>query len=115
MAYKTKELREKALAAITENNLVFIEDVVNHLPCSKPTFYEHKLNEVDDIKEALENNRMQIKAGLRTKWYEGDNATTQIALYKLLSNEVEHKKLTGQTIMGDKDKPLDINVTVNID
>ncbi len=66
MAYKTKELHDKALAAIEKHRLFFIEDVVAFLPCSKPTFYEHKLNESADIKAALEKNVIEVKTSLRS-------------------------------------------------
>lgn len=115
MAYKTKELEEKALSAIEENSLVFIEDVVAYLPCAKKTFYEHKLHESHDIKKALETNRVQTKVRLRQTWLMGDNATAQIALYKLLSDENELRRLTGQTIIGDQDKPLQHVVKLKAD
>jgi hypothetical protein len=53
MAYKTKELEKQALEAIKEHGLVFIEEIVAFLPCSKPTFYEHGLNELDSIVQAI--------------------------------------------------------------
>jgi hypothetical protein len=55
--YDTKELERKSLEAIKEHKLMFIEHVVAYLPCSKPTFYEHKLNELNSIKKAIEENR----------------------------------------------------------
>ena len=60
MAYKTKELYEKAKKAIEENNLFFIEDIVAFLPCNKNTFYNHfpvDSNEIHDLKELLEEIR----------------------------------------------------------
>ena len=88
MAYDTKELEAKALEAIQKYKLIWIEEVVSYLPCSKPTFYEHKLNEIDTIKAAIEKNRNDLKIGLRKKWYESENATTQIALYKLTGTKM---------------------------
>lgn len=98
MAYKTEELEAKALEAIKANGLHFIDEVVSFLPCSRSTFYAQKLDKSDAIKEALEENRTQTKAALRKKWAEGDNATTQVALYKLLSGDEEFSRLTGQQI-----------------
>lgn len=98
MAYNTAELEKKALAAIKSNKLVFIEEVVSFLPCDKTTFYAHKLNESNKIKRALDKNRIDGKASARRKWAESDNATLQIAYYKLLSSEEELRKLTGQYI-----------------
>lgn len=93
MAYKTKDLEAKALEAIQKHKLFFIEDVVAFLPCSKPTFYEHKLNESAFIKEALEKNKIEIKTSMRSKWYKSDNPTLQMGLYKLIGTEQEAERL----------------------
>lgn len=95
MAYKKAELEEQALAAIKKHNLFFIEDVVAYLPCTKGTFYNKNLHELDAIKDALSNNRIKVKNGLRAKWYKSDNATVQIALYKLIGTEEEAHRLNG--------------------
>lgn len=106
MAYKTEELKEKALNAIKSMKLVFIEEVAAFIGISKGTFYEHKLNELNEIKDAIEANKSELKAGLRKKWYENENATTQLALYRLLSTPEEHQLLNQQyidhTTGGDK-------------
>ena len=93
MAYNTEELKATALKEIKKRRLIFIEDVVCYLPCTKPTFYEHKLNESSDIKAALHKNKTTIKTHLRSKWYNSDNATLQIALYRLSCTDEERKKL----------------------
>ena len=93
MAYKTSQLKEQALKVIKEHNLIFIEDIVSFLPCSKPTFYEHKLNELNDIKELLDYNKTQTKVKLRKKWQDSDNATLQLALMRLLCTDKERRKL----------------------
>lgn len=93
MAYKTEDLIKKALIAIEAGELVFMDEVIALLPCSNKTFHNHKLHELQDIKDALELNRINIKQGLRNKWYKSDNATVQIALYKLIGSEDEYAKL----------------------
>ena len=96
MAYKTQKLLEQAKKAIADHDLVFIEDVVAYLPCSKPAFYDHfklESDELNEIKDLLTVNRVHTKLGLRKKWKDSDNATLQLALYKLLSEEEELKKL----------------------
>jgi len=98
MAYKTEELIKKALEVVEKHNLFFIEDVVAYLPCSKPTFYEHKLNEVTPLKELLEKNKVEAKVRMRKKWSESDNATLQIALYKLIATDEENSKINSQRI-----------------
>ena len=66
--YDTKELEKKALEAIKEHKLMFIEHVIAYLPCSKPTFYEHKLNELNAIKKAIEENRVSKKVEMLNNW-----------------------------------------------
>ena len=93
MAYDTKELTKQALKAIKEHNLYFISDVLAMLPCSKQTFYDHNLDKVDDIKKALGANRIYAKMEMRKKWLQSDNATMQMGLMKLLSDDEELRKL----------------------
>jgi len=55
----------------------------------------------------LHKNRIEIKKRLRTNWMRQDeNATMQVALYKLLSNDEEKDSLTMQktdiTTKGDR-------------
>ena len=97
MAYKTKDLLNKAIKAIEENNLFFIEDIVAFLPCDKTTFYKHfpiDSNENNDLKELLEVNRVNQKVKLRKKWGDTDNATLSLALYKLTGTSEERKRLS---------------------
>lgn len=93
MAHNKKKLETKALKEIKDKKLIFIEDVICYLPCSKGTFYNTKLNELDSIKDALDLNKTDIKVSLRSKWYASDNATLQIALMRLTCSTEERKKL----------------------
>lgn len=93
MAYKTSELEKKSLEAIEKHKLFFIEDIVAYLPCDKSTFYNHKLHELDTIKDALEKNKVEIKTSMRSKWYKSDNPTLQMGLYKLIGTEQEAERL----------------------
>lgn len=95
MSYNTEELERKSLTVIKRYKLVFIEEVVSYLPCSKQTFYEHKLDEVDAIKSAIEQNKVSRKVGLRSKMYKADNPSAWIALYKLLGTDDEADRLNG--------------------
>lgn len=106
MAYKTEDLEKQALEAIEKHNLFFINDLVAYLPCSKQTLYDHKLEQLDSIKKALEANRIKTKNGLRAKWYKSKNAAVQVALMKLIADDEERKKLsqtyTDVTSAGEK-------------
>ena len=106
MAYKTEELEKQALEAIEKYKLFFIEDIVSYLPCNKTTFYEHKLNESNAIKEALTKVKTDIKVSMRSKWYKSENPTLQMGLMKLIGTDEERKKLsqnhTDHTTGGEK-------------
>lgn len=94
MAYKTDEMIKRCLDVIKKHKCVFVEDIIPLVPFTKKTFYERDLHECDAIKSALENNKIQMKRGLRAKWYNNDNATTQIALYKLIGTDAELERLS---------------------
>lgn len=110
MAYDVSKLEKESIKAIKKHNLIFIEDVVCYLECSKATFYHYKLNELDSIKDLILINKVNIKSGLRSKWYEGENASTQIALYKLAATQSELDRLTinktDHTTGGEKIKSI---------
>jgi hypothetical protein len=93
--YNTEEIKQMSLDAIEEHNLLFIGDIFAYVPFSKATFYNHKLEELDDIKSALHKNRSDMKVKMRKKWYESDNATLQIGLMKLISDDDEAHRLNG--------------------
>ena len=89
MAYDKDELEKQALAAIKKNKLIFIDEVVSYLPCSKATFYNLKLEQLDSIGDLLNENKVDEKVKLRKKWRETDNAALQTNLYKLCSSDEE--------------------------
>lgn len=96
MAYDRVKIYQQALDLIEKKKLFFIEDVVSLLPISKPTFYDYfqiDSNELNTIKELLEKNKIEIKNGLRNKWYNGNNPLTQMALYKLIGTEEEYHRI----------------------
>jgi hypothetical protein len=96
MAYDRTKIYQQALELIEKKKLFFIEDVVTLLPCDKTTFYrffEVESNEYNTIKEALDKNKIDVKNGLRNKWYNGNNPLTQMALYKLIGTEEEYHRI----------------------
>lgn len=96
MAISIKELEKKALKILEKNrDIYFFTDLAMELGYNRQYLYEvgFSPDKNDTLKEALENNKKYIKRGLRNKWYKNDNATTQVALYKLLANEDELARL----------------------
>jgi len=101
MAYDKKAIFEKAKQAIIDNSLYFIEDVVAFLPIVKVTFYDYfpvDSNEMNDIKELLDDNKISMKVKLRRKLSEGDKAAEILALYKLIATEDERRALSMQHV-----------------
>ena len=97
MAVDKEELYKKAVQVLEDDkSIVFIEDLVSFLPCVKSSFYKHfplDSNEMNDFKEIIENNKINQKRQLRKKWFDNDNATLQLALYKLMANNDERERL----------------------
>lgn len=96
MAYSTSDLEKKALKAIKEHNLVFTDEVFVFCGCSRRCYYDHKVHELHTIKDALEENKINTKLALRKKWRDSDNATVQIALYKLIGTDEESDRINSQ-------------------
>lgn len=96
MAYSKKKLEELALKAIKEEKLTWHDEIVAFLPCSKSTYYNKKMEQLDTIKDAINHNRVEMKAKLKKKWFESDNATLSIALMKMIANDEEWDKLNTQ-------------------
>ena len=94
MHFKTKDLLEKSIKAIEENNLFFIEDVIAFLPCGRTTFYNHELDKVDELKELINTNRVKTKLKLQKKWQMSDNATLQMGMMKIIASIEERQRLS---------------------
>ena len=96
MAYDKTVIFEKSKKLIQQHNLFFIEDIVAFLPCDKTTFYKFfppDSNELNEIKDLLEENKVNLKVKMRKKWSDSDNATLQMALMKIICTDEERKKL----------------------
>lgn len=116
------ELFEQALKIAKDKRLIFVEEVIAYLPISKPTFYEYypkDSNGFNELKRVINDNKIDIKQKLRKKWYESDNATLQMALYKLTAREEERKKLAmsyvDNTTKGEKINGIQVEIIRNKD
>lgn len=113
MAYDKKKIYEQSIEAITKNNLFFIEDVVAFLPCGKVTFYEYfplESNEMNTIKERLEQNKIKTKSAIRAKLFKGEKAAELLALYRLICTPEERQNLNQSYIDHKVD---DGSITIN--
>jgi len=97
MAYDRVKIFEQAKEMIVKHKLFFIEDIVAFLPCAKPTFYDFfppDSNELNELKELLEQNRTTLKVSMRSKWYTSNAPALQMALMKLIATPEELRKLS---------------------
>jgi hypothetical protein len=96
MAYNKKKIYQQSEEAIKKHNLFFIEDIVAFLPCSKQTFYDFypvNSDELDTLKELLENNKVKTKSAIRAKLFKSNKASELLAVYRLIATPEEHQKL----------------------
>lgn len=107
--YNTTEIFEQSKKLIVKHKLLFIQDVVDFLPITRQTFYRYfplESEEMQEIKKLIDENKISIKSNLRAKWYNSDNATLQLALYRLVADSEEHRMLNqhyiDHTTNGDK-------------
>lgn len=110
------------MQVIEERNLFFIEDLVAFLPCDRATFYRkfpQGCDECDNIKSALETNKVRTKSAIRHRLFNMDNPTAQIALYRMIATPEERDAIsttkTDITSGGEKiaKEPLTIEIIDN--
>lgn len=109
MAYKYEDLEKKALEVIKKKKTPFISHLVAYMPISKSTFYEVGLHESDAIADAIEAQKVSMKTKLLVKMM--DYPQTYEKLYKLLSDDKEFDKLSGQKV-DHTTNGKDINVNI---
>ena len=97
MAYDRVKIFEQAKEMIVKHKLFFVDDIVAFLPCSNSTFYDFfpaNSEELDELKELLNQNRTTLKVSMRSKWYTSNAPALQMALMKLIATPEELKKLS---------------------
>lgn len=106
------EYEQMALDILAKKKDVYIIcDLADEMGISRATFYNNNLDKLDSIKNAILHNKRNVKRGLRNKWFNSDNATTQVALYKLLADEDELSRLNNNVDVSLNGKNLNIVVS----
>lgn len=101
MGYDEEEIYNASISIINEqlrdnNPITDIKQLVTYLPCSRSTFYKlfpEGSDKLDKIRELIEDNKVRVKADMRKRWIVSDNATLNLAAYRLLADADEHKRL----------------------
>ncbi len=94
----TEKLFKKAIRVIRKEKLIFAEEVIAYLGVHKSTYYDkfaQNTDYSDTIKDELQRNKVITKVKQRSKWYDSENATLQVALYKICATEDEAHRLNG--------------------
>lgn len=98
---KIQELQEKALKILEKKkDIYFFGDLAIELGYNRQYLYDigFSPDKNDTLKTALEENKKTVKRGLRNKWFNNNNPTVQIALYRLIADEEELNRLNNSKI-----------------
>ena len=108
--YDKEAIFETCKKVVEENRLFFIEDIIAFLPITKPTFYVYfpvDSYEFNTLKDMINRNKVLTKTEMRSRWYQSENPTLQIALYKTICSDDERKMLsTNHTDITTNGKPI---------
>lgn len=98
MKGEEKKIYDLSIKAIEENrDIYFIKDLIAFLPCSRAHFYKlfpDGKDGLDNIKALLTDNKIKTKIEIKRKLRNGDKASELLALYKLIGDEDERKRLS---------------------
>lgn len=89
-----EDIVDLCIKAIKKYKILFISDLVTFLPISRATFYNYKLDKLDSIKDAIDDNKIMMKQALRARWFENPAPALQIALYKMICTEEERNAIS---------------------
>ena len=102
------------LEAIQKHPIFCFNDIfVYYEACSRATAYNHNLDKLDSIKEAIYKNRRKGVTSLKAKWLKSENATLQLAAMRLICDPDEHRALnqnyTNIRVDENNEKPTDVD------
>ena len=98
MIKKTKKqiYESEILKVIKANNLFVISDIFAYYTGIKSSqFYNLELEKSENIKKAIDDNKIKTRQSLKNKWYKSENPTLQIALFKTICSDEEAHRLNG--------------------
>ena len=104
---KQKAYEKELLKIIKERKIMFFSHAFAYTSFSAATAYNHNLEKLDSIKEALSKNRASGVTYMLNKWIGSDNATLQIAAMRIIADEDIRRSLNQQYIEQTiKEQPL---------
>ena len=104
---KQKAYEKELLKIIKERKIMFFSHAFAYTSFSLATAYNHGLEKLETIKEALAKNRASGVTYMLNKWIGSDNATLQIAAMKIIADEELRRSLNQQYLEQTiKEQPL---------
>lgn len=105
------------MEAIETESICFFEDIELYVAPSKRIMQGWGFHELPAIKEALAKNKVKRKSKMRRKWEDSDNATLQLAAYKLMAEDDELARLTMNKFehTGKDGKPIETDNTLRVE
>ena len=89
-----REHEKGILEAIEKHPIFSFKDIfVYYKACSRATAYNHGLDKLDSIKEAIYSNRRRGVSTMLAKWMTSKNATLQLAAMRMICDQEEHRSL----------------------
>ena len=113
-----EELFEKAKKEIVSNALIFIRDVADYLGVSAATLYKYfptNSPEREEIDTLINKNKVELRVAIRKKFYQMENPTTLIALYKIVATEEEREALASTTQKAKQEAKVEDKLTVHME
>jgi len=109
MKKTTQEYIEEFIEAIEKNNCTNFNEACMYISFSRATAYNHGLDKLDIIKEAIDAIKIKTKHRMKRNWINSENATLQLAAFRLLSDSEEHQKLN-QSYIDHTTKGKEVNL-----
>lgn len=93
--YNQEEIKKQLLNAIEQEECTSLSEASLYVAPTLATLYEWQFEKSEDIKKALDLQKIKVKAGMRKNWKKEDAAPVlQLAAYKLIADDEELEKLT---------------------
>ena len=109
---KKSTYEKDILKVIKDNNLFVIQDIFafySGIKCSQ--FYNLELEKSEILKRAIDDNKKKTCQSLKNKWFNSDNPTLQIALFKTISTKKDLRRLS-QTYQDVTSKGKEIELRI---
>jgi hypothetical protein len=89
------EHEQGIIEAIVEHKIMSFSSIFGYYTkCSRATAYNHGLDKLDSIKEAINSNKRHSVQSMLKKWIDSDNATLQIAAMRMICEPDERQSLS---------------------